>query len=184
MRCPYCGSDESHVVDSRDSEAGDAVRRRRECLECDRRYTTYERVEDVPLVVVKRDGREELFARAKVLNGLLRACEKRAIARERLERAVDEIEAELRQRGRDRVTTFEVGERALRALREIDKVAYVRFASVYRQFEDLDEFQQELAHLEEVGGGPLPGAEPLPGLDAEAEALAAGRGTTTTRPTT
>lgn len=164
MRCPYCGSDESRVVDSRDSESGDAVRRRRECLGCERRYTTYERVDDVPLLVVKRDGREELFARAKLLNGLLRACEKRAVDRERLERAVDEIEMELRQGGRDRVSTQEVGERALRALREIDKVAYVRFASVYRQFDDLEQFQRELARLEEEGAGPLPGEEPLPGL--------------------
>ncbi len=183
MRCPYCGSDESRVVDSRDSEAGDAVRRRRECAGCDRRYTTYERVDDVPLVVVKRDGREEMFARAKLLNGLLRACEKRSIPRERLERAVDEIEAGLRQAGRGRVSTREVGERALRFLREIDKVAYVRFASVYRQFEDLEEFQKELARLEEAGDEPLPGEEPLPGLDVELEALvAARRSRTTTRP--
>ena len=188
MRCPYCGSDESRVVDSRDSESGDAVRRRRECLECVRRYTTYERVEDVPLVVVKRDGREEMFARAKLLNGLLRASEKRAVDRERLERAVDEIEAELRQGGRDRVSTQEVGERALRLLREIDKVAYVRFASVYRQFEDLEQFQCELARLEEAGADPLPGEEPLPGLeggglDGELRALVAGRRDNATRPT-
>ncbi|MBN2203473.1 MAG: transcriptional repressor NrdR [Thermoleophilia bacterium] len=188
MRCPYCGSDESRVVDSRDSEAGDAVRRRRECLECDRRYTTYERVEDVPLVVVKRDGREEMFARAKLLNGLLRACEKRSVDRERLERAVDEIETEVRQGGRDRVSTQEVGERALLALREIDKVAYVRFASVYRQFDDLEEFQRELARLEEAGADPLPGEEPLPGLDGagldgELEALVTERRRNATRPT-
>jgi transcriptional repressor NrdR len=184
VRCPYCGSDESRVVDSRDSEAGDAVRRRRECTDCDRRYTTYERVEDVPLVVVKRDGREELFARAKLLNGLLRASEKRSIPRERLERAADEIEAELRQAGRDRVSTMRVGECALRLLREIDKVAYVRFASVYRQFEDLEEFQQELARLEEAGADPLPGEEPLPGLDGELEALVAERRPKTTAPPT
>jgi len=188
MRCPYCGSDESRVVDSRDSESGDAVRRRRECLECDRRYTTYERVEDVPLVVVKRDGREEMFARAKLLNGLLRACEKRSVDRERLERAVDEIETEVRQGGRDRVSTHEVGERALRALREIDKVAYVRFASVYRQFDDLEQFQRELARLEEAGADPLPGEEPLPGLDGtgldgELEALVGERRHNVTRQT-
>jgi transcriptional repressor NrdR len=180
MRCPYCGRDESRVVDSRDSEAGDAVRRRRECLACDRRYTTYERIEEVPLVVVKRDGREELFTRAKLLNGLLRACEKRAIERQRLERAVDEIEVELRQSGRDRVTTQEVGERALLHLREIDKVAYVRFASVYRQFDDLEEFQRELTRLEEAGADPLPGERPLPGLDDERDPLLAGRTTTRT----
>ena len=97
MRCPFCNSDESKVVDSRDSEAGDAIRRRRECLACERRYTTYERIEEVPLVVVKSDGREELFTRQKVLNGLLRACEKRGIALDRLERACDDIENDLRR---------------------------------------------------------------------------------------
>jgi transcriptional repressor NrdR len=174
LHCPFCGAHESKVVDSRDSEAGDAVRRRRECLGCERRYTTYERIEEVPLVVVKRDGREELFARAKVLNGLLRACEKRGIPRGRLERVVEGIESTLRQSGRERVSTHEVGERALRSLRDIDKVAYVRFASVYRQFDDLGEFQQELARLEEAGADPLPGEEPLPGIDAELEAFVRG----------
>ncbi len=165
MRCPFCGEDESRVVDSRDSEAGDAIRRRRECLRCERRYTTYERVEEVPLVVVKRDGREEIFSRTKVLNGLLRATEKRDIPLERLERAVDEIENELRRVPGQRVGTQVVGERALRQLRDIDKVAYVRFASVYRQFEDIDEFQQELARLELTGADRLPGEQPLPGID-------------------
>lgn len=166
MRCPFCNSDESKVVDSRDSESGDAIRRRRECLVCDRRYTTYERIEEVPLVVVKSDGREELFTRRKVLNGLLRACEKRAIPLDRLERAIDDIENDLRRVPGRPVTTRMVGERALRHLRDIDKVAYIRFASVYRQFEDIEEFQQELAQLERIGAEPLPGEEPLPGLDA------------------
>lgn len=166
MRCPFCGQPESKVVDSRDSEAGDAIRRRRECLACERRYTTYERIEEVPLVVVKRDGREEVFTRAKVLNGLLRAAEKRDIPLGRLERAVDEIENELRHVAGGRVSTQLVGERALRHLRDIDKVAYVRFASVYRQFEDIDEFQLELARLEAAGTGPRPGEEPLPGMGA------------------
>ncbi len=165
MRCPFCNSDDSKVVDSRESEAGDTNRRRRECLACERRYTTYERIEEVSLVVVKSDGREELFTRQKVLNGLLRACEKRDIPLERLERAVDDIENDLRRAG-DPVTTRMVGERALRQLREIDKVAYIRFASVYRQFEDIEEFQQELAQLELAGVEPLPGEEPLPGIDA------------------
>ena len=158
-------------MDSRDSEAGDAIRRRRECLCCERRYTTYERVEEVPLVIVKRDGREEVFSRTKLLNGLLRATEKRDIPLERLERAVDDIESELRRvRGR-RVSTQVVGERALRQLREIDKVAYVRFASVYRAFEDIEEFQQELVRLELTGADPLPGEEPLPGLDLDDEGI-------------
>ena len=147
MRCPFCSSDDSKVVDSRDSESGDTIRRRRECLYCERRYTTYERVEDVPLVVVKRSGREEVFTRSKLLNGLLRACEKRSIPLERIERIADEIEGELRRESVQKVTTAEVGERALRCLKELDKVAYVRFASVYKQFEDIDEFHTELARL-------------------------------------
>lgn len=171
MHCPYCSSDESKVVDSRDSEAGDSIRRRRECLACERRYTTYERVEEVPLMVGKRDGSVEVFSRQKLLNGLLRAAEKRDIPIERLEMAVDEIENELRRVSCRRVTTQLVGERALHQLRTIDKVAYVRFASVYRQFDDIEEFQRELARLELAGADPLPGEEPLPGLD-EADLLA------------
>ena len=117
-------------------------------------------------MVVKSDGREELFLRQKVLNGLLRACEKRGIALDRLERAVDDIENDLRRAPGRPVTTRMVGERALRHLRDIDKVAYIRFASVYRQFDDIEEFQQELARLELAGAEPLPGEEPLPGIDA------------------
>ena len=171
MHCPFCSNDESKVVDSRESESGDAIRRRRECLACERRYTTYERLEEVPLVVVKRNGGEEVFARQKLLNGLLRATEKRAIPIERLELAVDDIENELRHVPGQRVTTQMVGERALRHLRDIDKVAYVRFASVYRQFDGVDEFQQELARLELAGAAPLPGEEPLPGIEAEIDTL-------------
>jgi transcriptional repressor NrdR len=167
VRCPFCNSEESKVVDSRDSESGDAIRRRRECLACERRYTTYERLEEVPLVVVKRDGSEEVFARQKLLNGMLRASEKRRIPLERLERAVDDIENELRRVPGRGVTTQMVGERALQHLREIDKVAYVRFASVYRQFDDIDEFQDELARLERAGAEPLPGEEPLPGIGGD-----------------
>ena len=173
MHCPFCNSEESKVVDSRDSEAGDAIRRRRECLACSRRYTTYERLEEVPLVVVKSDGHEELFTRRKLLNGLLRATEKRDLPLDTLERVVDDIENELRRVPGQRVTTQMVGERALRRLRDIDKVAYVRFASVYRQFEDIEEFQQELSRLELAGSDPLPGEEPLPGLDQDLEAIAA-----------
>lgn len=147
MRCPFCGSSESKVVDSRDSEPNDTIRRRRECLACERRFTTYERVEEVPLVVVKRSGREEVFTRGKLLNGLLRACEKRGIPLEQLERVADEIENELRRESGQRVSTVDVGEKALRHLKDLDKVAYVRFASVYRQFEDIEEFQKELARL-------------------------------------
>jgi transcriptional repressor NrdR len=147
MRCPFCGTEESKVVDSRESESGDSIRRRRECLHCGRRYTTYERVEETPLLVIKRNGREEVFTRAKLLNGLLRACEKRGIPLERIELIADEIEGELRRESVQRVASVEIGERALRYLRHLDKVAYIRFASVYRQFEDIDEFQDELARL-------------------------------------
>ena len=166
VRCPFCGSDESRVVDSRESESGDAIRRRRECLDCDRRYTTYERIEEVPLAVVKSDGSEQVFSRQKVLNGMLRACEKRGIPIERLERAVDAIESSLR-RVPGSVSTQMVGESALHHLREIDKVAYVRFASVYRQFDDIDEFHEELERLELAGREPLPGERHLPGLEPE-----------------
>jgi transcriptional repressor NrdR len=172
MRCPYCASEDSKVVDSRDSDAGDAIRRRRECLECERRYTTYERVEEVPLLVAKRDGREEVFARQKLLNGLLRAAEKRSIPLERLQRAVDDIENDLRRLPGQRVTTQMVGEDALRHLREIDKVAYVRFASVYRQFDDIDEFQQELARLEPAGVAASPQGGKAFGMETHVEAPA------------
>jgi transcriptional repressor NrdR len=181
VRCPFCGSDESKVVDSRDSESGDATRRRRECLTCERRYTTYERVEEMPLVVIKRDGSEEVFSRQKLLNGLLRATEKRAIPLATLERAVDDIENELRRAPGQRVTTQMVGERALRRLRDIDRVAYVRFASVYRQFDDIDEFQQELARLELAGADPLPGEQPLPGIEIETDGIQAGAFARSTR---
>ena len=149
MRCPYCGSHESKVVDSRDAAAGDAIRRRRECLACEKRFTTYERVDEMPLIVVKRDGHEEVFSRRKLLNGLLRACEKRDIPLELLEELVGGIEGQLRRGGLQRVSSAEIGERALRQLRLLDKVAYVRFASVYRQFEDVEEFQEELTRLEQ-----------------------------------
>jgi len=154
MRCPFCASEESKVVDSRDSESGDAIRRRRECLHCERRYTTYERVDETPLLVLKRNGSEEVFTRAKLLNGLLRACEKRGISLERIERVADEIEGELRRESVQQVSSVEIGARALRYLRDLDRVAYIRFASVYRQFEDIDEFEKELVRLEEADPEP------------------------------
>ena len=160
MRCPFCGDEDSRVVDSRDSESGDVIRRRRECGYCSRRYTTYERVEETPLLVVKRSGAEEVFARAKLLNGLLRACEKRHISLERIERVADEIEGELRRESVHQVTSAEIGERALRHLRGLDRVAYIRFASVYRQFDDIEEFQHELARLDEPDGAPTTDHEP------------------------
>ncbi|MBI5869740.1 MAG: transcriptional repressor NrdR [Actinobacteria bacterium] len=147
MKCPFCGSTEIKVVDSRDTESRDAIRRRRECLECRQRFTTYERVEETPLTVIKRAGEREVFSRSKLLNGLLRACEKRPIETGTLEKLIDEVEAELRNEFKTEVPSVEIGERTLAKLKDLDKVAYVRFASVYRKFEDVEEFQRELAGL-------------------------------------
>lgn len=147
MRCPFCGHDDSQVVDSRLSDPADAVRRRRVCRSCERRFTTYERYDEGPLYIRKRAGQREPFERAKVLAGLERAAIKRPIEREQLEALVDRIVAELRSHG-GTPGVEEVGELALRGLRELDAVAYVRFASVYRKFEDVDEFERELERLE------------------------------------
>jgi transcriptional repressor NrdR len=147
MRCPFCGDGDSQVVDSRLSEAGDAVRRRRRCRVCDRRFTTYERYDQGPLHIRKRDGGREPFDRAKLMAGLERAAIKRPVEREQLEAVVDRIVAELRARG-GTPSADEVGELALRGLRGLDAVAYVRFASVYRKFGDVAEFEAELERLE------------------------------------
>jgi transcriptional repressor NrdR len=147
MRCPFCNDGESQVVDSRLSEAGDSVRRRRRCRVCDRRFTTYERYDQGPLYIRKRDGGREPFDRTKLLAGLERAAIKRPIEREQLEAVVDRIVAELRSRG-GAPTADEVGELALRGLRALDAVAYVRFASVYRKFGDVAEFEAELERLD------------------------------------
>jgi transcriptional repressor NrdR len=148
MRCPFCGDGDSQVVDSRLSEAGDAVRRRRRCRVCDRRFTTYERYDQGPLYIRKRGGGREPFDRAKLLAGLERAAIKRPVEREQLEAVVDRIVAEVRARG-GAPSADEVGELALRGLRELDPVAYVRFASVYRKFADVAEFEAELERLED-----------------------------------
>lgn len=147
MKCPFCDSTETKVVDSRDTESQDAVRRRRECLNCQRRFTTYERVEETPLTVIKRGGEREVFSRSKLLEGLLRACEKRPIGTEALEELVGEIEAGIRNEFKVEVPSAEIGDRTLARLKVLDKVAYVRFASVYKQFEDVEEFQRELSKL-------------------------------------
>lgn len=149
MRCPYCQNEETKVVDSRTTESSDAIRRRRECLSCKHRFTTYERLEEIPLVVIKRNGERELFEPSKLLNGLLRACEKRQVPLETLQTVVADIESELRNQFKYEVTSKKIGEMALRRLRDIDKVAYVRFASVYRYFEDVNEFNRELKKLQE-----------------------------------
>lgn len=148
MICPFCENPDHRVVESRVPDTKDAIRRRRECLACGRRFTTYERVEEMPLVVVKRSGEREPFDRGKLLSGLQRACHKRPVATAQLEAAVRDIEASLRNRLRQEVRSSQIGELALRRLKEVDSVAYVRFASVYRQFADVEEFAEELSRLE------------------------------------
>ena len=147
MICPYCGASEDKVIDSREAAEGRAIRRRRECLKCHRRYTTYERLEGSPLLVVKRDGRREPFDRKKIFNGILKACEKRPIPAERVEALVDDLEQEIGQGFEREVSSVEIGERVMRRLHELDEVAYVRFASVYRSFKDLNQFMKELRDL-------------------------------------
>lgn len=147
MRCPYCQHTDSRVLESRATEAGQSVRRRRECLCCKHRFTTYERIEFVPLTVIKRDGKRESFDRSKLLRGLVRACEKTGIPQRRLDALVDEIEAELQQQFGREVTSNNIGELVLLYLREESEVAYVRFASVYRQFKGIRDFVETLDHL-------------------------------------
>ena len=147
MRCPKCGCEESKVVDSRPSENNDAIRRRRECIRCGCRFTTYERREDMPLMVVKRDGRKETFDRSKILRGLLTATVKRNVHIDSLEALISDIESELRDKGISEVLSEDIGKMVLQRLVDVDKVAYVRFASVYRDFKDLDEFNEELRSL-------------------------------------
>ncbi len=144
MKCPFCGHLESKVTDSRAGTAGDVIRRRRECEGCARRFTTYERVEEVVPLVVKKDGRREAFDRQKALSGLRRACDKRAVPLERIEQIVDAIERELIDSGDKEIASEKVGERVMAHLRGVDPVAYVRFASVYRQFKDIDELRSEI----------------------------------------
>ena len=147
MKCPYCGYSESKVIDSRPTEEGSSIRRRRECLSCKKRFTTYETVESLPMVVVKKDGSRQSFDRRKVLGGMIRACEKRPVSLAELEKIADEIEQEL-QNGMDReVSTAQIGELVMTRLKKVDEVAYVRFASVYRQFKDIDTFMSELSKL-------------------------------------
>jgi len=148
MRCPFCTDDETKVVDSRVSESQDAIRRRRECLKCASRFTTYERREEMPLMVVKKDGSTEPFDRGKLLRGLLVATAKRNIPIDRLESLIDDIEVELQNSLRYEVTARELGDIALKFLKDIDKVAYIRFASVYKSFQDLDEFYRELRDIQ------------------------------------
>jgi transcriptional repressor NrdR len=147
MRCPYCGHSDSKVIDSRESKKGISIRRRRECESCARRFTTYEKVEEIPYMIVKKDGSRQMFDRQKLLKGIMKACEKRPIAMAKLEEIVEEIESKLQERPDKEMKASELGQIVMDRLRDLDKVAYVRFASVYREFRDVIEFKQELETL-------------------------------------
>jgi transcriptional repressor NrdR len=149
MKCPYCGAFDNKVVDSRLSKEGVLIRRRRECSACQRRFTTYEKVEEIHPVVIKKDGRREPFQRDKIFEGIARACQKRPISVEAIEEFIDSLEQSFQDSGRKEIATTEIGERVMAKLHEWDDVAYVRFASVYRQFKDPDDFVQELRELSE-----------------------------------
>jgi transcriptional repressor NrdR len=147
MKCPYCSYEESKVIDSRPTDEGARIRRRRECLNCQKRFTTYEVIETLPIVVVKKDKSREVFDRNKLFNGLLRACEKRPVPIEKIEKTVDDIEITLQNSLDKEITSDKIGELAMEALKDIDEVAYVRFASVYRQFKDINTFMEEVKKL-------------------------------------
>ena len=152
MRCPFCGHIEDKVVDSREAKDGDSIRRRRECLDCGRRFTSYERIDEIPYMVVKKDGKRESFDRTKILAGLMRACEKRPISMTQLESIEDEIEKELQDSSDREIPTNDIGRIIMRRLKALDKVAYVRFASVYLEFEDVSAFMTELKDLVRARG--------------------------------
>ena len=147
MKCPYCGYSESKVIDSRPADENASIRRRRECLSCGKRFTTYETVESLPMVVVKKDGSRPSFERSKVLGGMIRACEKRPVPLAELERIAAEIEQDLQNSMEREIPSERIGEKVMERLRKVDQVAYVRFASVYRQFKDIDTFMEELTKL-------------------------------------
>jgi len=147
MTCPFCGFKEDRVIDSRESKEGDVIRRRRECLKCERRFTTYERSDEIPYMVVKKDGRREKFDRQKVLNGLLKACEKRPVPMAKLAELVDAVEGSLSDNPDREINTTEIGEMLMERLKGLDKIAFVRFASVYRDFQDVEAFLNELRQL-------------------------------------
>jgi transcriptional repressor NrdR len=147
MTCPFCGHKQDRVIDSRESKEGDLIRRRRECLKCARRFTTYERSDEIPYMVVKRDGRREKFDRQKILEGLLKACEKRPVPMAKLAELVDEVQSHLADNPDRELSTREIGELLMKRLRILDKIAYVRFASVYRDFQDVEAFLVELKDL-------------------------------------
>ncbi len=147
MKCPYCNNLESKVIDSRATEDNTTIRRRRECLECGERFTTYERIDNLPVMVIKSGGNRERFDRNKILNGLLKACEKRPVARSQLEEIADSIEQKVKNQMENEIASKKIGQLVMEQLKEIDEVAYVRFASVYREFKDIETFRQELDKL-------------------------------------
>ena len=147
MKCPFCAHVDDKVIDSREGRGGDTIRRRRECLKCSRRFTTYERIDEIPYMVIKKDGRRERFERQKILQGLLKACEKRPVATPKLESIVDEVEGVVHESTERELTNTEIGEMIMNCLKKLDKVAYVRFASVYLDFKDVQEFMSELKNL-------------------------------------
>jgi transcriptional repressor NrdR len=147
MTCPFCGHREDRVIDSRESKEGDVIRRRRECVKCERRFTTYERSDDIPYMVIKRDGRREKFDRQKVLEGLLKACEKRPVPAPKLAEVVDAVETRLADSPDREISTADIGELVMERLKVLDKIAYVRFASVHRDFQDVEAFLVELKDL-------------------------------------
>lgn len=147
MKCPYCEFLDSKVVDSRPTDEGQTIRRRRECMNCDKRFTTYEKIEEIPIMVIKKDGNRESYNRNKLLNGIIKSCEKRPVSINEIEDLVDEIEKNLSNSLEKEVTSIEIGEMVMNKLKDLDEVAYVRFASVYRQFKDLNTFMEELKKI-------------------------------------
>lgn len=147
MKCPYCEYFESKVVDSRPTDEGQAIRRRRECIKCNKRFTTYEKIEEIPIIVVKKDGNRQAFDRNKVLNGIIKSCEKRPVTMSEIENIVDDIEKTLSNSLEKEVTSVEIGEHIMNKLKDVDEVSYVRFASVYRQFKDVNSFMEELKKI-------------------------------------
>lgn len=147
MKCPYCGFEESKVVDSRSTEDDMSIRRRRECLKCSKRYTTYEKIEDIPLLVIKKDSNREYFDKTKILSGMIKACQKRPVSRAQIEEIADEVEKNISNQMLTEVKSEYIGEVIMESLKKVDEVSYVRFASVYRQFKDVDTFMEEIKKL-------------------------------------
>ena len=147
MKCPFCGEIDNKVIDSRLSKDGNVIRRRRECLICTRRFTTYEHIEEIPIMIIKKDGRREVFSRGKIRSGIKRACEKRDISMNVIEEFIDELERDLRETGEKEIPSHSLGEKVMAKLHDLDDVAYVRFASVYREFKDVNDFVSELKSL-------------------------------------